>query len=145
MAIKAEDLIAPDGPIEPELFPGESEEDNKKLLTRLTAYVNQAQAKVTALAITFDPTSKEDDAVESWALYLAFNAAHTLTLARPAEDDHGTEVLGKTIFEKDQRLALKDLAEDYRADYFSAVEDTGLTIAASSGVPSYQSANVFDW
>ncbi len=144
MAVNAEDLISPKGPVETDLFPGEvSQGDNTKLLARLTEYVNRGVAEVADF--TFDPTSKRDQAVTAWALQLAFRAAHTLALSRPAEDDHGVEVMGKTLFTKDQRQGLDDLANNYLADYFNIVEDTGGTTAAAMGIPSHSVKNTFVW
>lgn len=143
MAISAEDLLAPAGPVEPALFPGEGQKDNKVLLARLTSYVNQAYDQISGF--TFDPTTKEDDAARAYALYLAFEGAHTLALARPAEEDFQVELMGKVLFSKDQRQGLKELADKFLGDYFSFVEDTGGTTAAATGVPSHQVTNVFVW
>ena len=144
MAVTPSNLLAPTGPVEPELFPGESEgEGSSALLNRLTSYVAQGVAKVSSL--TFETTAKEDIAVEAWALYLAFRAAYTLTLARPAREDFKVEVMGATEYQADQRDALKILADDYFGDYQNAIADTGADLAISSGIPSYQSTNLFDW
>ena len=144
MAITPSNLLAPTGPVEPELFPGESEDEGSSaLLNRLTSYVAQGVAKVSG--ITFETATKQDIAVEAWALYLAFRAAYTLTLARPAREDFKVEVMGETEYQSDQRDALKILADDYFGDYQNAIADTGADLAISSGIPSYQSTNQFDW
>ena len=143
MAVKGEDLIAPNGPVEPELFEGESEENNRALNIRVAAYVKAGVAKVAG--ITFVDQAAKDEAVTAWALYLTFRAAYTLTLTRPAEDDSQIGVMGSVTFDRDQREGVKELRDTYFADYQVLIADTGLTSAASTGVPSYQTTNLFDW
>lgn len=143
MAVDPGSLIAPFGPVEPDMFPGEGEGDNTALHTRLTNYIQKAEAKVSALGITDE--TQVDEAVEAWALYLAFRAAYTLTLARPAEDDAQTDVLGRTRFDKDQRDGMKQLADSYFNQYQLLTMTVDSKSAASKGVPSYQTKNNFDW
>lgn len=142
MAITPEELIAPEGPVEPDLFPGEHTEQDSKLIVRLSGYITQAEVRIATYPFT---PEQEDPAARVYALYLAFRAAYTLSLARPAEDDMQTSVLGRTLFTEDQRKGLKEEADRYLGEFDSLAAVAGATSAASSGLPSFQSQNVFDW
>lgn len=142
MAISPEDLIVPEGPVEPDLFPGEHSEPDSRLIVRLNGYITQAEVK--AATYTFAPAA-EDVAVRAYSLYLTFRAAYTLSLTRPAEDDMQTSVLGRTVFTEDQRKGLKEEADKYLNEFDLLASAAGATSAASSGLPSYQTRQTFDW
>ena len=144
MAVLPEDLLAPEGPVEPSLFPGEHEEGAAALEQRLTAYINKAEAKVASY--TFANQADEDEAVAAWSLYLTFRAAYTLALSRPAEDDSRMEVVGRTLFEADQRQGLRDMYEMYLSEYQLAVAGLDDAVsAAASGVSSHQKKIEYDY
>ncbi len=144
MAVVPKTLIAPEGAVESELFPGEGgDESGSALLTRLTTYVSKAVAKVAD--ITFVDTAQSDAAIQAWAYHLAFKAAYTLKLSRPATEDFQVEVMGEIGFEKDQRDGIKELADEYFAEYMGILADAGAASAHVSGTPSFQSTNTFDW
>ena len=145
MAITAETLIAPSGPVEPELFPGEvTGDDRSKLLVRVNTYVNKGVVKATAAGFT-DPSDLFDAAVEAWALYLAFDAAYTLYVMRPAEEDTQMVLLGRNRYDNDQRNALADKAMHYKELYMSLEATLGDSTPSSTGIPSFQSRNTYDW
>lgn len=143
MAVSPEELIAPVGPVEPDFFPGEHENDESALIERLSSYVGQAEDKVVQYSIS--DAAIEDSAVRAYALHLAFRGAYMKSIARPAEDDLQTEVLGRMVFTEDQRIALKSEAEKYLNEYELIIAGQGATSTAQTGLPSYQSKNEFDW
>lgn len=144
MAVTPSNLLAPEGPVEPELFPGESEHDNTALITRLSGYIAQGVTKVAGYT-DITEEAEVDEAVRVWALYLAFRAAHTLSLTRPAEDHTEVAVLGRTVYDEDQRKGLKDLANEYLAEFQILVVSATSRSAASPGIPSHQTSNEYDW
>jgi hypothetical protein len=143
MAVTALDLLSPTGMIEPELFSGEYENDNDALTLRLNEYA--MQATTLAAAYTFESVSASDSAIKSYAYYLAFKAAYTLALARPAEDDADVGVLGRTEFKQDQRDALRDLYEEHLSEWHDQLPVSEDGAAAIVGIPSYQSNQTYDW
>lgn len=144
MAVTPENLIAPAGPLEKALFPGEHEEGDDTFLERVTAYVSQATTK--AGAYDFATTAEEDAAIEAWALHLAFRAAYTLSLTRPAEEDSRIEVLGRVIYADDQRRGLKELQDYYFSAWLDAIvnaDDGSRTL--STGTPSHSTPVTFEF
>lgn len=144
MAVVAEALIAPDGPIEHDLFPGEVTDGNtQQLEVRVDAYITKAAAKAAEDGFT---GSALDPATEVWALYLAFDAAYTLALSRPAEEDAQMALLGRNRYEVDQRDGIKRKALQYRDTYQAMLMSqsaAGGTI--STGIPSHQTKVEYDW
>lgn len=143
MAVQPEDLIAPTGPVEPDFFPGEHVGDESALIVRIGSYISQAEDKVALLSIA--DAAIADTAIRAYALYLSFRGAFMKSIARPAEDDMATEVLGRMTYTEDQRLALKKEAEKYLNEYELIAAGQGATSAAQIGLPSYQSQNTYDW
>lgn len=142
MPIAPGELLAPVGPIELDLFPGEDEDD--ALLVRLSNYIGQAEIKVTPYAL--EEGQDKDNLVRTWSLYLAFRAAYTLSLARPAEDQADVEVLGRTQYDRDQRDGLKLLADEYFAEFQVLVaQSVTSSSTVSTGIPSHQTPNRYDY
>lgn len=113
MAVTPPDLLAPAGPVEEQLFPGEGDGTaGTDLNARLTEYISQAEAKAAGIAFP-----EPDLAVESWALHLTFKAAYMVAVSRPANENTMVEVLGSKGFAKDQRDALLEKAKEYKQDY----------------------------
>jgi hypothetical protein len=111
MSVVVGDLVAPDGPIEPPLFPGEGDGTSPSpLFIRLSSYLAQAEAKASGIAFP-DP----DEAISAWALYLSFHAAYMVAVARPATENSMVPVLGSDSYQKDQRDALLAAANEYKA------------------------------
>lgn len=142
MAVVADDLLAPNGPVETELFPGE---DHDALTERLNAFISQAEAQ--AAQYTWANQAATDAGVTAYALYLSFRQAHTLALVRPAEEDSQAEMLGRVTYEEDQRDGIKDLADWYWKEWVNLSESTltDPTSAVSTGVPSHQTSLQYDW
>jgi len=138
-----QDLISPNGPVEPDLFPGEVVGTNEDvLLTRLTSYIGAADSKTDGLGLTGTVLS---DAVTAWALHLTFQAAFILQIARPADEDAQESILGRQQFDKDQRDALRIMSNDYRSQYDDIILNKVDTSAAATGLASFQSTNLYDW
>jgi hypothetical protein len=142
MAVQPDALIAPNGPVELSLFPGEAPDG--ALLERMAVYVGKAEDKTSAY--TFATPEREEAAVAAWALYLAFNAAYTLSLARPAEQDAGFEVLGRVLYEDDQRQGLKDLADKYFEEWLAVIAgaDDGSQVLGT-GVSTHTTPLTYDY
>jgi len=141
MSVAASDLLAPTGPVESALFPGESVDTIEQ---RLNSYISQSVAK--AAGYSWGSVAEEDAGVTAWALYLTFRQAHTLSLMRPAENNFEIEVLGRTIFEEDQRTALKEISDMYLSEWGILSDAAGTGAGTiSTGIPSHQSRNVYDW
>lgn len=134
------DLLAPEGPVEEELFPGEGDgAAGTELHGRLTTYINRAEAKVAG--IDFPDT---DHAVSLWALHLTFTAAYNVAIARPANENTMVEIIGSQGFAKDQRDAIKALAHQYAQDYRALAASVPST-AQPLGIPSRQVETKFDY
>lgn len=142
MSVAANDLQAPNGPVEPEMFPGETVDQIKE---RLNAFL--AQSRQMAASFTWANPAADDAGVTAYALYLAFRQSYTLSLVRPASEDAQAEMLGSTEFRGDQRAGVKDLADWYWREWtnLSELASSEPSSPASVGVPSYQSTNEFDW
>ena len=101
------DLLAPKGPLEPELFRDEGDgSGGTELNTRLAEYIVQAIAKTSVTS-----------AQRAWALYLAFNAAYIIAISNPADVNFQVDILGSEGYDTDQREALQSKALEYLADY----------------------------
>lgn len=141
MAIEAESLIAPEGEIDPDLFPNDTpppDYDEGSLLLRLETYVLKGEAKVEPYNLV-DP----DPAVEHWALYLAFRDAHTGMIARPASEQY-LAGLGGHGYSTEQ---LKHIAAK-RDEHLAAFEDAVKTVTPSSGIKTPQTRvvrNRYEW
>ena len=143
MAITNTDVLAPVGPVEKSMFPGEDVEGTNPPATvledRIDEYITQAGAKNGSLGF-----ADQDAADLAWTLHLTFMAAWRLAVARPSTDDSKVQVLGSESFQKDQRQSLRDMADDYLEEYnvlLNAIPST----AAPVGVPSHSTTNTFDY
>jgi len=133
------DLLAPAGPVEAALFPGEGDGSNgTDLFARLSAYIDQAEVKA-AEAAFLDPEA----AARAWALHLSFEAAYTLAVSRPATENTMVQVLGSTTYTKDQRDGLKAKSNQYLAEFNRMLAQ--IPVGSPSGPQSRQSTNTFDW
>lgn len=140
MAVAPADLLAPAGPVEEELFPGEGNGTaGTELYGRLSEYITRAQEKAAGIAFP-DP----DAAVESWALHLTFEAAYLLSVARPANENTMVEVLGSQGFARDQRDALRSMADYYARSYHGYVAEVP-TEAQPLGAQTRQITNSYEW
>lgn len=140
MAVTPADLMAPAGPVEGTLFPGEGDGTaGTDLHTRLTEYISRAESKVAGIEFP-DP----DLAAEKWALHLTFDAAYMLAVSRPATENTMVQVLGSHGYAKDQRDALRELAQHYLYEY-QAEEAAAPTTQNPKGIPTRQTTNEFEW
>jgi len=143
MAITADDLLAPYGPVEVTLFPGEDTEGSVPgstiLKDRLEVYIAQASAK--NAGISFPDADAADTA---WALHLTFKAAHMVAVARPSMENAQVPVLGSETYSKDQRDALLLKAEEY-LDVYNMLLAEVPTDQSPRGVPSHETTTEFDW
>jgi len=143
MAITNADMLAPTGPVEVTLFPGEDISGAAPPATileeRLDVYIAQAVAKNAAIA--FDDM---DAANLAWALHLAFQAAYIVAVARPASENSQIPVLGSEGYAKDQRDALLAKANEYFDDY-NMLLMTVPTTSAPSGVPTRSTPLEYEW
>ena len=141
MAITPADLLAPAGPVEDELFPGEGDgADPSALYTRLLSYVTQAVAKTSGIAFP-----DEDAAVEAWALHLTFKAAYMVAVARPATENSMVPVLGSETYTKDQRDALRAKADEYESVYAGLLAAIPAEGEQPVGVPTRTVSLEFDY
>ncbi len=135
------DLLAPKGPVEVGLFPGESNGTSPTPLeTRLQEYIDQAEAKITGIDFPLP-----DEAARTWALYLSFNAAYIGAISRAATDNMQTPVLGSEMFAKDQRDGLKATADYYSNMYSALLLTVPSSTANQKGVNSYQTRNCYEY
>ena len=139
MAVEVDDLLAPQGPVEVTLFPGEGA-PSTALNDRLQTYIDRAVAKVGETGVS-DP----DPAVLAWSLHLTFTAAYIIASARPANENSMVAVLGSQGFAKDQRDTLKDLASEYAHKYEEAVSAALLPQPQPRGFQSREISNSFEW
>lgn len=143
MAITADDLLSPNGPVEPGLFPGEDIEGDVPgstiLKDRLGVYIAQASAKNSG--ISFPDADAADTA---WALHLTFHAAWILSIARPSTENAQVPVLGSETYAKDQRDALYEQAEYYLGEYNELLAQVPTT-EAQKGLASHTTAVEYDW
>lgn len=143
MAVEAESLIQPLGPIAPSFFPDDTEPPasaDGSLLARLSAYIERGEDKVAEEGSVSD----EDTAVRNWALHLAFSDAYTLMASRPSGETYPAGLGGQT-FNSEQLKSFRLEAQKY-ADAYETV------IAASNAATDTPSFNVtrtvtnkFEW
>lgn len=141
MAITPADLLAPKGPVEVTLFPGESIGGSPTALeSRLQEYIDQAEDKISGIAFPLP-----DSAVRAWSLHLTFDAAYVLAISRASMENMMTPVLGSETFSKDQRDGIKAKADLYA----SAYNDLLLTVPSDTitprGMNTYQTRNVYEY
>jgi hypothetical protein len=145
VAILNEDLLAPEGPVEKALFPGEDVIKAPATITvleeRLNTYIARAEDKVAEYAF-----NDEDEAVKNYALYLTFDAAYTLAVSRPASENSLVAVIGSESYSKDQRDALRTKSLEYLAAYNNLVEVvTSVSPELPRGVPTRQTTNSYEY
>ena len=137
------DLLAPKGPVEVTLFPGENSEASgsasTKLEIRLQEYIDRAEAKVSGVTLP-DP----DSATYAWALHLTFSAAYILACSRPTNENTMVAVLGSQGFSPDQRAALRSLADYYLGEYESVLAAVPVDVPLLNA-QSRQVTNRFEW
>jgi hypothetical protein len=128
--INVVDLLSPAGPVERTLFPGEGDgSDGTKLEVRLQSYIDQSYDKVADIAFA-EP----------------HEAAYTLAISRPANENDMVPVLGSRGYQKDQRDALRAKANQYKAEYDS-LESNAITASqpVNSGPQSRETPTNFAW
>jgi len=142
MAVSASDVLAPGGPIEKTLFPGEGDgTSGSDLHNRVVETITKASVKASADGIT----TQVDDAVLHWTLHTLYKAAFILAVSRPAQEDAQMEVIGSIRFDKDQRDGLRELASYHEDAYLGIVDTESGTGTHAKGLPSYQTKQDFDW
>jgi hypothetical protein len=135
------DLLAPKGPVEVTLFPGESVGSAPTVLdTRLQEYIDQADTKTIGIAFP-----QPDDAIRAWALYLTFDAAYVLAISRASMENTMVPVLGSESFSKDQRDGLKAKASSYLTTYQELFAAVPSEVAVSKGYTSGQTRIVYEY
>lgn len=117
MSLEPTQLIAPEGEIEPAMFPTDTAE---QLAHRVQAYITAGTEKASADGVD---AGDLDDAARAWAYYRAFRAVFVRLSATPSSitlnDQGGTARLLTQIVHFDK------LAADYLTEY------TGLVPAAA--------------
>lgn len=133
MAVKAEDLLAPAGELEPDLFPNEVKgTDRAPLLARLSAYVAEAVGK----------GSPSDDATKAWGYYRAYRAVYIGMSANPIKAEEAGQ--GAATFDKDQAARFNSLSQEWLGVWENL---TGVVAEApQTGFPGTQSQRAnFSW
>jgi hypothetical protein len=116
MAILPAQLLAPEGPITPLLFPGEGVNE---LSARLQAYLDNAALRAEVVAA---PAPAQDGLINAYALYTAFTdvyirmSAQPLTITVTEKGGHG--------YSAEQIRNMKALATKYWDDFVSLQEVT---------------------
>lgn len=144
MAVTPADLLAPAGPVEVTLFPGEDvasevNPGSTKLEDRLQTYIDRAVARTEGIAFP-----RPDDAVAMYALYLTFMAAYVLAASRPATENAQVEIIGSYGYSKDQRDALKAQANQYLTEYETLYAMVPISTQPATA-RSRQITNEFEW
>lgn len=128
MPLAPADLLQPNGPVDPSFFPDDAAPPATgagSLNDRLQIYINRAVAKVGSYPSgTFNDT---DGAVELWALWLTFDAAHAIKLAAPASENTGEMGLGSTTYLAQQIAKIEEKAVTYRRSFEALVAAGSVT------------------
>lgn len=134
MAVKPQDLLAPVGELEPDLFPGEEEDQetgSAKLVARLNAYIADAAAQ----------GATTDAGVKAWAYHRAYKAVYISMSANPIQASE--EGQGSATYAKEQADRFKDLAAEWLDKFNEAVS---VVPVARKATPGTQSQGVgFTW
>lgn len=122
--ITTESLVAPEGRLNPKLFPTDSEEDFQE---RLEAYVEEAITKTASL----EDESKAEEAQKAWAYYRAYDEIYTRMITSPVEID--LDVGGKGTFDTKQFEAIERMKNGFYNQFDKIMTDsvTSTTIRLS--------------
>lgn len=133
MAVKAEDLLAPAGELEPDLFPNEVKgTDRAPLLTRLSTYIADAVAK----------GSPSDEATKAWAYHRAYRAVYISMSANPIKADEAGQ--GSATFDKTQADRFLALSNEWLAVWEDLIGE--VPEEKPTGFPGTQSQRAnFSW
>lgn len=139
------DLMAPTGPVEKTLFPGEatlsvSNPEVTNLELRLEVYIQRAYSKIAGIGIL-----QPDEAARAWALYLTFDAAYVLAVSRPAGENSQVPVIGSHTYGKDQRDGIFNRAQEYLSEYESYINAAPAEGLIDIGTRSRAVTNKFEW
>jgi hypothetical protein len=105
MTVTAEQLIAPQGELEPALFPVGD------LQTRVDAYLVDAQAKAVAANV---PSGNQDAAVTAWVYHRAYTAVARRLAVEPERAEVDDQ--GRTYNVK-QAGVFQSLADQFKAEF----------------------------
>lgn len=122
MPVVAADLLSPNGPVAPSLFPGEGANE---LGARLLVYINKGAGDP---RVTSMPADLRDGLVINYALYQAFRDAHLLMVTKPLKVNVAEK--GGHGFSNEQ---IKSLAAS--RDQYLAAFNNGLVIEATPSAP----------
>lgn len=122
MAVTVQDLLTPNGPVDPSLFPGEG---SNELGARLTAYIAKGTADP---RVTGMPVERRDGLVESYALYQAFRDAHLLMVAKPLTVNVAEK--GGHGFSNEQIKSLAAMRDGYLSSF-----NNGLVLEVAPSAP----------
>lgn len=144
MAVEAESLITPEGPVDPNLFPEDDPPpamEENSLLYRLETYIRKAEEKV---ALEYPLLLETDEAVGYWALHLAFRDAHTGMIARPSSEQYMAG-LGGQAYSSQQIKDVAAKAQEYEALFDGAVLASSAPPELPRTVQTRSTKNVYDW
>jgi hypothetical protein len=143
MAVTAESLIQPRGPIAPSFFPDDDEPpatEEGSLIARLTTYIERGEDKVAEVGLVSD----EDGAVRNWALHLAFSDAYTLMASRPSGETYPTG-LGGQSFNSEQLKSFRIEAQKYADEYEVVIAASGAAVGVPSSHATRTTTNKYEW
>lgn len=134
MAVTPQDLLAPVGELEADLFPGEAEDQetgSAKLVARLTAYIADAVAQ----------GATTDAGVKAWAYHRAYKAVYIAMSANPIQASE--EGQGSSAYSVVQADRFKDLADEW-LDRFNG--EVSVVPPSRQATPGTQTQSVgFTW
>lgn len=124
MPVVADDLMAPNGPVDTFLFP---KTGRRQIAARLTQYLANAYADARVVALASD-TTRSDRLARAWALYQVYTAVVDRMSAQPLTV--AVTEKGSSTYSSAQIQNMKDRAAQYLAEF------EGLLIVTPYGKPS---------
>lgn len=132
MAVTHDDLLAPEGELEPSLFPSD---DTSALSARLVAYVAAAMARLSTYPAGTISAAVADAATRAYAYAEAYAAVYRRMAAQPTSWTIVDQ--GSTSYSVQQAREFKQLSDAKRAEFESylpiAAPDSPTALFARSG------------
>lgn len=132
MAVTHDDLLAPEGELDPSLFPSD---DASALSTRLDAYIAAAAARLAAYPTGSISDDVADAATRAYAYAEAYAAVYRRMAAQPMSTTLADQ--GSVSYNVQQAREFKVLSDEKRAEFASylpvAAPDTAAELFARSG------------
>lgn len=114
----AASLLAPHGPVEPDLYPDDAPPPatgEGTVLGRLTVYVDRAVA--TVAAVPAETVRDAEAAIRAYALHLAFGAAYVIKTAKHISVDQKTMGLESVAYHYRQMEELRGERDRWHAEF----------------------------